>query len=87
MRGMRYLTYSGNNIISVRLPDGAKVFYAPDPIRGIARDAVPGAVADYIEAHGLYGAIPPTPFQPWKGASGGSEAGGAVPARQRPQTP
>ena len=33
----KYLTYSGNNIISARLPDGAEVFYAPEKMPGIEK--------------------------------------------------
>jgi hypothetical protein len=46
---MKYLTYSGNNIISARLPDGAEVFYAPEKMPGIKRPNVPGAVLDAFE--------------------------------------
>jgi lactate racemase len=41
---MRYLTYSGNNIISARLPESAEVLYAPAPAEGIAKKDVPRAV-------------------------------------------
>ena len=41
---MKYLTYSGNNIINARLPDGAGVLYAPEEITGIKRPDVPAAV-------------------------------------------
>ena len=41
---VRYLTYSGNSIKSVRLPDGAQVFYAPTEIPGIKRRHVPATV-------------------------------------------
>jgi hypothetical protein len=46
---MRFLTYSGNNIINVRLPDQAEVFYAPDAIPGIKKREVPGAVIRAFE--------------------------------------
>ena len=41
---MRYLTFSGNNIISARLPEGAEIAYAPDAIPGIKKRDVPEAV-------------------------------------------
>ena len=41
---MKYLTYSGNNIISARLPDRASILYAPGPLRGIRKRDVPAAV-------------------------------------------
>ncbi len=41
---MNYLTYSGNNIISVALPDDAAIFYAPERLTGIAKRDVPAAV-------------------------------------------
>lgn len=46
---MNYLTYSGNNIINARLPDGAAIFYAPPPIPGIKRRDVPAAVINAFE--------------------------------------
>ena len=46
---MKYLTYSGNNIISARLPDGAEVFYAPEKMPGIKKRDVPRAVLDAFE--------------------------------------
>ena len=45
----RYLTYSGNSILSVPLPAGADVLYAPDPVPGIARRDVPTAVRRAFE--------------------------------------
>lgn len=41
---MKYLTYSGNNIISARLPEGSTVFYAPEPREGIPKRSVRRAV-------------------------------------------
>ena len=41
---MQYLTFSGNNIIDARLPEGAKIFYAPEPMPGIKKSYVPKAV-------------------------------------------
>jgi len=46
---MKYLTYSGNSIVSVRLPENAEVLYAPDPIPGIRKANVPQAVAEAFE--------------------------------------
>jgi hypothetical protein len=46
---MNYLTYSGNSIISARLPGDAEVFYAPPPIPGISRRDVPNAVRQAFE--------------------------------------
>lgn len=37
---MRYLTYSGNNLISARLPEGATVYYPPAVMPGIPRSAI-----------------------------------------------
>lgn len=36
---MKYLTYSGNNIIHVDLPDGSTILHAAPPIPGIPRNA------------------------------------------------
>ncbi len=41
---MNYLTYSGNNIINARLPDGAEILYGPETVPGIRRPDVPAAV-------------------------------------------
>ena len=41
---MKYLTYSGNSIISARLPAGANIYYAPKEIASIRRRNVPAAV-------------------------------------------
>ena len=46
---MKYLTYSGNNIIAAKLPDDANIFYAPDPIPGLGRRDVPQAVRRAFE--------------------------------------
>jgi len=46
---MRYLTYSGNNVVSVRLPEGTEVYFAPNPLPGIRRSDVPGAVTGAFE--------------------------------------
>ncbi|MFQ5589596.1 MAG: lactate racemase domain-containing protein [Phycisphaerae bacterium] len=42
---MDYLTLSGNNIISARLPHDAEILYAPRPVAGIRKPDVPHAVA------------------------------------------
>lgn len=47
---MRYLTYSGNSIVSVDLPKGADVLYAPPALAGVSRDDVPAAVRKAFEA-------------------------------------
>ena len=47
---MNYLTFSGNNIISARLPEGSEVLYAPDPIPGIGRSNIPAAVRRAFES-------------------------------------
>lgn len=39
-----YLTYSGNNLLSVRLPEGSEVLYPPLPRTGVPRHAVRDAV-------------------------------------------
>ena len=46
---MRYLTFSGNSIISPRLPQGAEVCYAPDPLPGIRKRDVPQAVLNAFQ--------------------------------------
>lgn len=46
---MNYLTYSGNHIISARLPDSADILYAPPPIPGLSRAEVPDAVQRAFE--------------------------------------
>ncbi|MGB2985400.1 MAG: lactate racemase domain-containing protein [Phycisphaerae bacterium] len=46
---MKYLTYSGNNIINARLPDDAEILYAPEAIRGIRKSDVPKAVLNAFQ--------------------------------------
>jgi hypothetical protein len=41
-----YLTYSGNNLLNVRLPDGSRVLYPPRARHGMPPAAVSGAVAE-----------------------------------------
>ncbi len=41
---MKYLTFSGNNIINARLPEGADILYAPEAMTGIRKRDVPEAV-------------------------------------------
>ncbi|MGH9338433.1 MAG: lactate racemase domain-containing protein [Acidobacteriota bacterium] len=41
---MKYLTYSGNNLINADLPDSATLFYPPASIPGIPKRAIPEAV-------------------------------------------
>ena len=47
---MNYLTYSGNNLIDVRLPEGSNVLYAPRPEPGLTRAQIPAAVRQAFEA-------------------------------------
>jgi len=44
-----YLTYSGNALLSVRLPDGSEVLFPPGPRPGLGRKAVPSAVRTAFE--------------------------------------
>ncbi|MCG3129371.1 MAG: hypothetical protein FLDDKLPJ_00098 [Phycisphaerae bacterium] len=46
---MKYLTYSGNNILAVNLPDDADVLYAPPPLPGLAKPDIPAAVRRAFE--------------------------------------
>ncbi len=46
---MNYLTYSGNHLIKVRLPDTAEVLYAPPPVPGLSRAEIPDAVQRAFE--------------------------------------
>ena len=46
---VRYLTYSGNHIISARLPDAAEVLYAPPRPAGIPRDEIPRRAVQAVE--------------------------------------
>ncbi len=46
---MRYLTYSGNNLVRVNLPKDATVFYPPAPIPGIHRSRIPDVVEEAFE--------------------------------------
>ena len=46
---MKYLTYSGNNIIAAKLPDDASIFYAPGAIPGLGRRDVKQAVRRSFE--------------------------------------
>jgi hypothetical protein len=46
---MKYLTYSGNNLINAHLPDNAEIYYAPPPIPGIRRAEFPQAVIQSFE--------------------------------------
>ena len=38
---MKYLTYSGNNLINAELPDNSEIYYAKSPIAGIKRAEMP----------------------------------------------
>ena len=46
---MRYLTYSGNNLIDVELPDDATVLYPPEAISGIPKRSIPQALREAVE--------------------------------------
>lgn len=46
---MNYLTYSGNNLVNARLPEDARILYAPPPIRGYSRTEIPDAVQRAFE--------------------------------------
>ncbi len=46
---MKYLTYSGNNIIRAHLPEDADILFAPDAIPGIRKRDVPRAVIEAFE--------------------------------------
>jgi hypothetical protein len=47
---MNYLTYSGNNLINVSLPEGSNILYAPKPQGGLTRAQIPAAVKHAFEA-------------------------------------
>jgi hypothetical protein len=46
---MRYLTYSGNNLVHAQLPPSARVYYPPAPLPGIADADIPAAVKRALE--------------------------------------
>ena len=46
---MRVLTYSGNNLLEIELPDHAAVFYPPPPIPGIPKRKIPAVLRDALE--------------------------------------
>ncbi len=46
---MKYLTYSGNNIIGASLPSDAAVLHAPERMKGIAKSDVAAAVTTAFE--------------------------------------
>ncbi len=41
---MKYLTYSGNDLVNVDLPDDATVFHPPPPLPGLRTDEIPAAL-------------------------------------------
>lgn len=47
---MKYLTYSGNDLIHVRLPEDSTIFYAPRAKAGLTRAEIPAAVKRAFEA-------------------------------------
>jgi hypothetical protein len=46
---MKVLTYSGNALLNVDLPDHATVFYPPPPIPGIPKRDIPRALREAVE--------------------------------------
>ena len=46
---MKYLTYSGNHLINVKLPENSGIYYAQSPIPGIKRSEIPGHVKRAFE--------------------------------------
>ena len=46
---MKYLTYSGNNLINANLPEDAAIYYAPPHIPGIKKPDTPEAVKKALE--------------------------------------
>jgi hypothetical protein len=47
---VRYLTYSGNNLVSVELPDDATILYPPEAIPGIRKRSIPQALREAVES-------------------------------------
>ena len=47
---MKYLTYSGNNIIHAELPDEGTVFFPPPPLPGISNKDIPDRVRAAFES-------------------------------------
>ena len=64
---MKYLTYSGNTLVDVDLPDSATVFYPPPPLPGLRTDEVPAALEHAVE-HPL--GMDPLPDLVGKGSDG-----------------
>lgn len=46
---MKVLTYSGNALVNIELPDHATVFYPPPPIPGIPKREIPKALREAVE--------------------------------------
>jgi lactate racemase len=46
---MKYLTFSGNNLIQAEVPDSARVYYPPPVIPGIPRQDIPAALRRAVE--------------------------------------
>lgn len=46
---MKYLTYSGNNIVSVDLPDNSNIIYTPPPIPGYKKEQYPEVLRKALE--------------------------------------
>jgi len=47
---MNYLTYSGNNLVNISLPEGSTIFYAPPTRAGLSRAEIPAAVKRAFES-------------------------------------
>jgi hypothetical protein len=47
---MKYLTYSGNNLINAKLPDQATIFYPPPPLPGMSNNDIPARVRQAFES-------------------------------------
>jgi hypothetical protein len=47
---MKYLTFSGNNLIQAAVPDSAHIYYPNPPLPGIARRDIPAALRRAVES-------------------------------------
>ncbi len=47
---MKYLSYTGNNIIQAELPEEASVFFPPPPLPGIPNKDIPNRVRAAFES-------------------------------------
>ena len=46
---MKYLTFSGNNLVHAELPDSARIYYPPPPLPGLSRSEIPDALQRAVE--------------------------------------